>query len=100
MKRFGIWLVTIKHPKYVTERHQVEADSAEDAIKRFRGRYKNETYAARFLRGPKPVLKCQVCKKADSRVKFQKDSYESDLKNKTVMGNFHDKCNDEKARDL
>lgn len=48
----------------------------------------------------KKILKCQVCKKADPRVKFQKDSYESDLKNKTVMGNFHDKCNAQKARDL
>lgn len=48
----------------------------------------------------KKYRKCQVCGKADHLVKFQPDSYESDLKNKTIMGNFHDKCNAKKARDL
>lgn len=54
MKRYGIWLVTVKHPKYVTEKIQVEAESDEDAIRqvRVRGR-KLETYKARFVRGPK-----------------------------------------------
>lgn len=53
-KRFGIWRVTVKHPRYVTERLDVEANTANEAIRqvRVRGR-KLETYKARFLRGPK-----------------------------------------------
>jgi hypothetical protein len=53
-KRFGIWRVTVKHPRYVTERLDVEASTKDEAIRqvRVRGR-KLETYAARFLRGPK-----------------------------------------------
>jgi hypothetical protein len=57
VNRFGIWRVTIKHPRYVTQRLDVEASTEAQAIDRVRVRgRKLETYKARFLRGPKQPL--------------------------------------------